>query len=85
MKHENTLARLKKAHGQLGGIIRMVEDESYCIDIVNQIAAVRGALDSSALIILENHINSCVKRSMEEGDSSEIVEELMKTLKKYVK
>jgi DNA-binding FrmR family transcriptional regulator len=53
-------ARLKRIEGQVRGIDRMVEDERYCIDILTQIGAVRAALDTVALRLLEQHAAHCV-------------------------
>ena len=57
---ENVLRRLKTVEGHLRGVIRMVEDDSYCIDIIRQIQAVEAALNKVSSNILENHLNSCV-------------------------
>jgi DNA-binding FrmR family transcriptional regulator len=85
LKHENTIGRLKKVQGQVSGVIRMVEEGAYCIDIVNQISAVRGALDKVALMILENHVKSCVSDAIKKDNSDEILHELMSTLQRYIK
>lgn len=60
MDNENTLRRLKTIEGHLGGIIRMVEQDSYCIDVIRQIQAVEAALNKVSSNILEDHLNSCV-------------------------
>jgi CsoR family transcriptional regulator, copper-sensing transcriptional repressor len=60
MKNEETLKRLKNTAGHLGGVIRMVEEDAYCIDIIHQIQAVQAALNKVSAAILENHLNSCV-------------------------
>ena len=52
--------RVNRIAGQIGGIQRMVEEERYCVDILNQIAAVRSALDSLGVELLTNHLESCV-------------------------
>jgi len=85
MDNTNTLGRLKKIDGQVKGVIRMVEEGKYCIDIVNQIAAVRGALDKVSMQILQNHINSCVTSAIKHGEQDEIIEELMNTIGRYIK
>ena len=55
-----TKMRLKKIAGQVAGIQRMVEEDRYCVDILNQISAVRSALDSLGIELLQNHIQNCV-------------------------
>jgi DNA-binding FrmR family transcriptional regulator len=57
---DDVLRRLKSAEGHLRGIIRMVEDDAYCIDVMRQIQAVQAALNKISTNILEEHLNSCV-------------------------
>ena len=58
---EALVRRLKRAEGQVRGVQQMVQDERYCIDILTQISAVRAALDSVALKVLEDHVQHCVR------------------------
>lgn len=60
MENENSLRRLKTVEGHLRGVIRMVEEDAYCIDIIRQIQAVEAALNKVSSRILEDHLNSCV-------------------------
>ncbi|MFC2053118.1 metal-sensitive transcriptional regulator [Chloroflexota bacterium] len=60
MKHENALRRLKNVEGHIRGIERMVEEETYCIDVINQIQAVQAALSKISTMILNEHLNSCL-------------------------
>jgi DNA-binding FrmR family transcriptional regulator len=60
MKNEEMLKRLRIIEGHLGGVIRMMEDDTYCIDVIRQIQAVQAALNKVSSGILENHLNSCV-------------------------
>ncbi len=71
MKHENALRRLKTVEGHLRGIIRMVEEDAYCIDVIRQIQAVEAALNKVSSIILEDHLNSCVITAVQGEDASE--------------
>ena len=57
---DEIINRLKSAEGHLRGVIRMVEDDVYCIDVMRQIQAVQAALNKISANILENHLNSCV-------------------------
>ena len=52
--------RLNRISGQVTGIQRMIDDDKYCIDVLNQIAAVRSALDSLGTLLLTSHIETCV-------------------------
>jgi len=60
MENKNTIRRLKTIEGHLRGIIRMMEDDAYCIDVIRQIQAVDAALNKVSTRILEDHLNSCV-------------------------
>ncbi len=82
---EALLNRLRKVEGQVRGIIRMVEEERYCIDVVNQITAARGALARVAMLVTHRHLNRCVKQAMAEGRGEVLTAELMDSLKKFVK
>ncbi len=71
MKQEQTLNRLKIVDGHLRGIIRMVEDDAYCIDVIRQIQAVQAALNKVSTAILEDHLNSCVTTAIQGDDPKE--------------
>ncbi len=53
-------SRIKRVAGQIGGVQRMVEEDRYCVDILNQIAAVRSALDALGVELLTSHVECCV-------------------------
>lgn len=57
---KNLVSRVKRIGGQVAGIERMLEDRRYCVDILNQIAAVRSALDSLGIELLTRHLENCV-------------------------
>lgn len=71
MKNEDTLKRLKIVDGHLKGIIRMIEEDTYCIDVIRQIQAVEGALHKISTQILDNHLNSCVITAVQGEDPAE--------------
>ena len=71
MENENTLRRLKTIEGHLRGVIRMVEGDSYCIDVIRQIQAIDAALNKVSTQILENHLNSCVITAIKGNNSKE--------------
>ena len=71
MKNEDALKRLKTIEGHLGGVIRMVEQDAYCIDVIRQIQAVEAALNKVSAAILENHLNSCVTTAIRGDDPAE--------------
>ncbi|TCK92423.1 DNA-binding FrmR family transcriptional regulator [Natranaerovirga hydrolytica] len=85
MDNKKTTNLLKTARGQLDGIIKMIEEERYCVDISKQILSVQGLLKKSNLEILNNHMRGCVKDAMQEGNGDEKIEEIMIILDKYIK
>ena len=82
---DSLLKRLKRIEGQVKGIQKMIEDDRYCNDILIQIAAVRSAMNKVGGLILENHLKGCVKKSLEEQPSDEVIDELIKTMIKFIK
>lgn len=73
---EPVMRRLKIAKGQLEGIMRMVEEDRYCIDISTQLMAVIAALKGVNREVLKAHLEHCVKSSMEAKDPSDIEEKI---------
>jgi len=82
---KDSLRRLKKIEGQVKGIQRMVEQRKYCIDIINQITAVRRALDVVSLKVMRRHLQSCVTEAIKQNRPQEKIDELMETIYKFVK
>ena len=64
---ENLLKRLRRAEGQVRGIAHMVEEDTYCIDVLTQVAAATKALESVALSLLDDHLSHCVAEATSEG------------------
>lgn len=80
--HEKAvLNRLKTARGHLDAVIRMVEDDTYCPEVMKQLAAVQGSLERASRIVLRNHLETCVAAAMVAGRTDEIVDELMEALR----
>ena len=71
MRDDQTIKRLKTIEGHLGGILRMVDEDAYCIDVIRQIQAVQSALNKVSTGILENHLNSCVTTAIKGDDPKE--------------
>ena len=81
--HNKQIASLKRVEGQIRGIINMVIEEKYCVDILYQIKAAKSALVSIESKILENHIESCVKNSLRKKNDVDVkVSELLKLINK---
>jgi DNA-binding FrmR family transcriptional regulator len=64
---EHLGARLRRVEGQVRGLQRMVEEETYCIDILTQVSAVTRALEAVALQLLDEHLSHCVKEAVAAG------------------
>lgn len=79
MKHENAHLRLKNIEGHIGGIIRMIENDAYCIDVLRQIQAVQAALNKVNAIILDEHLNSCLITAVR-GENVEERERVLKEI-----
>ncbi len=80
------LPRLKKIAGQINGIIKMVDDKRYCVDILQQLGAVKSAINSLQANLLETHLTNCVKEAFElkkDADIEEKINELKEIFKKY--
>jgi CsoR family transcriptional regulator, copper-sensing transcriptional repressor len=80
---KDSLNRMKKIEGQIRGVSKMIEEEKYCVDILNQIAAVKSALDGVARKVLKRHVESCVADAILKKQGEEKIEELMNTIFKY--
>lgn len=74
--------RLKIIEGHIKKVRKMVEDQQYCIDILNQSLAVRRALKEVEAIILEKHLKSCVTNAIKNNKSSKTYKELMEVFKR---
>lgn len=83
-KHRKQLSnRLNRVRGQVEGIKKMIEEPRYCVDILNQIAAVRAALLGVGRFILEDHMKTCVTSSIKRGGGEREIKELMDVFKKF--
>ena len=71
------------ARGQLDGIIKMIDEDRYCLDISDQLMATRALLKKTNNLILKNHIDNCVRNAIKQGDDSKI-DEVIKALEKQI-
>jgi DNA-binding FrmR family transcriptional regulator len=78
---EQLKARLAKAIGHLNAVYRMVDEQKYCIDVLNQLKAVQAALSRSAEVILRQHLETCVVEAVNNQDSKRVMEELMQVFR----
>jgi DNA-binding FrmR family transcriptional regulator len=80
MEHkEDARRRLKNISGHINGIERMVENDAYCIDVIQQIQAVQAALNKVTTLILEGHLNSCLITAVR-GDDPDAREQVLKEI-----
>jgi DNA-binding FrmR family transcriptional regulator len=85
-RHDDEIVtRLRKATGQLSGVTSMVDNGRYCIDVLDQLSAVTAAIDAVAVLVLSDHINSCVREAIESGDATDKVSELITGVRRYVR
>ena len=80
--------RLHRIEGQVRGIERMVDDDRYCVDILTQVAAVRTALESLGLQILQDHVNHCVHDALAAGDgktANEKTQDLLSAVERFTR
>lgn len=83
-ERKKALQALKTARGQIDGIIKMIEDERYCMDISNQIIASQSLLKRANLLILKKHLNHCVKEACINNHGDEKINEIINILEKVM-
>ncbi|MHB8147786.1 MAG: metal-sensitive transcriptional regulator [Vulcanimicrobiaceae bacterium] len=76
----DVLRRLRTARGHLEAVIRMVEEDSYCVDVMKQIAGVRSALARVSQIELRNHFENCFAQAIRQGNEGPAIDELLSAL-----
>ena len=80
--HSDNLSSLRRIEGQVRGVQQMIDDNRYCMDIVNQIKAIKSALSRVESKILEKHLRSCVAKVLNKKEMEEKITELVKVLRK---
>jgi CsoR family transcriptional regulator, copper-sensing transcriptional repressor len=87
MTKDDLLKRLRRVEGQVRGIQRMVDEDTYCIDVLTQVSAVTSALQSVAVGLLDDHLRHCVTEAVaaggSEGDAK--VTEAMRSIERLIK
>ena len=76
------MRRLSRMEGQVRGIARMIEREEYCVDILQQTAALRAAVDALSILVLEDHVQGCVRTAAEAGQADGYVEEVIDVVRR---
>lgn len=75
---------LKTARGQIDGILRMIEDDRYCVDVSKQMLSAAALLRKANLIVLRQHLDTCVKDAIRTGEADEKLEEIALIMEKYL-
>ncbi len=82
--YQDQTKRVNRMKGQLDGILRMIADKRYCVDILQQTAAIHAALRALESTVLERHLRSCVRAALVEGgeNAEQKIDELLRVYKK---
>ena len=78
------LRRLSRIEGQVRGIARMIEREEYCVDILQQTSALRAAVDAVSLLVLEDHVQGCIRTAAEHGEAQQYVDEVLDVVRRAI-
>jgi DNA-binding FrmR family transcriptional regulator len=76
------VTRLRRIEGQARGIQRLVDEEAYCLDVLQQVEALTAAADQVALLLLEDHISGCLAHAIETGQGAPYVDEVMTVVRR---
>jgi CsoR family transcriptional regulator, copper-sensing transcriptional repressor len=87
MSKDDLLKRLRRVEGQVRGLQRMVEDDTYCIDVITQVSAATSALQSVAVGLLNDHLHHCVSEAVASGgpDGEAKVTEATRAIERLIK
>ena len=78
--------RLRRIEGQVRGVQRMVDEEAYCVDVLTQISSIISAMEKVGVILLKDHVEHCVKESIETGEGAdEKIEELTAAVERFLR
>lgn len=81
---QEILTRLRRMEGQLRGIQRMVEENKYCVDVLTQLSSIIAAAHRVGEIVLQDHIQGCVKNALSQDENSETaIQELMEAIRRF--
>jgi DNA-binding FrmR family transcriptional regulator len=78
---KDTLNRLKTIRGHLDGIIRMVEEDAYCVDLMKQVSATQASLERVNRVVLKNHLETCFGEALAAGEGQAAIAELVDAVK----
>ena len=76
------LNRLRRMEGQVRGLQRMVEEEAYCLDLLQQVEALTAAADQVALLLIEDHVDGCLTHALASGQGEPYIDEVMTVVRR---
>ena len=79
---EQVLRRLARMEGQVRGVARMIERDEDCVDVLQQTAALRAAVDSVTMLLMEDHVQGCVNSAVKSGDAEALTDEVMEVVRR---
>lgn len=79
------IKRLNRIEGQVRGVAKMIADDRYCVDVLNQISAMQSAMDAVAIQLLENHAHGCMQNAIKSGNGDTAIREMMTVLRKFAR
>ena len=79
---EQVLRRLARMEGQVRGVARMIERDEACVDVLQQTAALRAAVDSVSMLLMEDHVQGCVSSALKSGDAESVTDEVMDVVRR---
>ncbi|SEA39879.1 DNA-binding transcriptional regulator, FrmR family [Nitrosospira multiformis ATCC 25196] len=82
---EALIKRLNRIEGQVRGVAKMITEDRYCVDILNQVSALQSALDAVAMRLLENHTHGCMQSAIKSGDGDAAIDELMTVVRRFAR
>lgn len=82
---KNVISRMKRIEGQMRGVNRMVEEEKYCIDVIRQIHAAKKALEQVSLMLIQQHVRTCLTKAIMEKKGGSKTQELINTLDQFLR
>ena len=81
---QELLNRLRRIEGQVRGVARLVEEEAYCLEVLQQVEALTAAADGVALLLLEDHIDGCLTHAIETGQGKPYLDEVMSVVRRVL-
>ena len=82
---KSILIRLRRIEGQVRGVQRMIDAEDECSEIMNQIAAIKSAVNQVGLLVFESHARECIARALHEEDNKQSFDEIVKMMGRFIK